>query len=112
MKRLCGVLCWLVVLTVIVPVGYRATRWVLRYDGQPKVDVVASEAGRELFVHEWTAGDPLSPKGDGLGPVFNASSCAACHGQGGIGGSGSQEHNVTVFTTAPKPGAERFGRDP
>ena len=105
MKRLCGALCWIVLLTVIVPVGYRATGWLLRYDWRPKTDALASEAGRDLFLHEWTPGDPLAARGDGLGPVFNASSCAACHQQGGVGGSGSQEHNVTVFTRAPKPGA-------
>jgi CxxC motif-containing protein (DUF1111 family) len=105
MKRFRGALCWIVLLTVIVPVGYRTTGWLLRYDWRPKTDALASEAGRDLFLHEWTPGDPLAARGDGLGPVFNASSCAACHQQGGIGGSGSQEHNVTVFTRAPKPGA-------
>ncbi len=105
MKRFRGVLCWIVLLTVIVPVGYRATGWLLRHDWRPKTDALASEVGRDLFLHEWTPGDPLAARGDGLGPVFNASSCAACHQQGGIGGSGSQEHNVTVFTRAPKPGA-------
>ena len=105
MKRLCGVLCWLVLLTVVVPVGYRATGWLLRYDWRPKTDALASQAGRDLFLHEWTPGDPLAAQGDGLGPVFNASSCAACHQQGGVGGSGSVEHNVTVFTRAPKAGA-------
>ena len=106
MKRFRGALCWIVLLTVIVPVGYRATGWLLRFDWRPKTDALASEAGRDLFLHEWTPGDPLAARGDGLGPVFNASSCAACHQQGGIGGSGSQEHNVTVFTRAPKPGAD------
>ena len=105
MKRLCGALCWIVLLTVIVPVGYRATGWLLRYDWRPKTDALASQAGRDLFLHEWTPGDPLAARGDGLGPVFNASSCVACHQQGGAGGSGSLEHNVTVFTRAPKAGA-------
>ena len=90
---------------MIVPVGYRATGWLLRYDWRPKTDALASEAGRDLFLHEWTPGDPLAARGDGLGPVFNASSCVACHQQGGVGGSGSLEHNVTVFTRAPKAGA-------
>jgi CxxC motif-containing protein (DUF1111 family) len=105
MKRLCGVLCWIVLLTVIVPLGYRATGWLLRYDWRPKTDALASQAGRDLFLHEWTPGDPLAARGDGLGPVFNASSCVACHAQGGAGGSGSLEHNVTVFTRAPQAGA-------
>ena len=107
MKRLRGVLCWIGLLTVIVPVGYRATGWLLRYDRRPKTDALASEVGRDLFLHEWTPGDPLAARGDGLGPVYNASSCAACHQQGGIGGSGSLEHNVTVFTRAPKPAREK-----
>jgi CxxC motif-containing protein (DUF1111 family) len=105
MKRLCGPLCWIVLLTAILPLGYRATGWVLRYDWRPKPDALASQAGRDLFLHEWTHGDPLAARGDGLGPVFNASSCVACHQQGGVGGSGSLEHNVTVFTRAPKAGA-------
>lgn len=105
MKRLCGAMCWVGLLTVIVPVGYRATGWLLRYDWRPKTDAQASQAGRDLFLHEWTPGDPLAAQGDGLGPVFNASSCVACHQQGGVGGSGSLEHNVTVFTRAPRAGA-------
>jgi CxxC motif-containing protein (DUF1111 family) len=105
MKRLGGALCWIVLLTVIAPVGYRATRWLLRYDSRLKTDALASEAGRDLFLHEWTPGDKLAAQGDGLGPVFNASSCVACHAQGGAGGSGSLEHNVTVFTRAPQSGA-------
>ena len=83
MKRLCGGLCWIVLLTVIAPLGYRTTRWVLRYDSRPKTDAVASEAGRDLFLHEWTPGDKLASQGDGLGPVFNASSCVTCHAQSG-----------------------------
>src|SRR5580658_2553225 len=105
MKRLWGPLCWIVLLTVIVPSGYRATGWLLRHDGQPKADVQATQSGRDLFLHEWTPGDSLAARGDGLGPVFNASSCVACHQQGGAGGSGAVEHNVTVFARAPKAGA-------
>ncbi len=105
MKRLCGALGWIVLLTVIAPIGYRATGRLLRFDWRPKTDALASQSGRDLFLHEWTPGDPLAARGDGLGPVFNASSCVACHQQGGAGGSGSLEHNVTVFTRAPKAGA-------
>ena len=57
--------------------------------------------GRELFIHEWTPGDPLSGGGDGLGPVFNANSCVACHSQGGTGGAGENKHNVRSFTVLP-----------
>ena len=59
--------------------------------------------GRELFVHEWTANDPLAGDGDGLGPVFNASSCVACHFIGGVGGAGPNERNVAAFTALPRP---------
>jgi CxxC motif-containing protein (DUF1111 family) len=69
------------------------------------VDLAAAAKGRELFEHAWTAGDPLASNGDGLGPVFNANSCVACHRQGGAGGSGSLENNVTTFTIrAVEPG--------
>ena len=57
--------------------------------------------GRELFIHEWTPDDPLSGEGDGLGPVFNANSCVACHSQGGTGGSGGNRHNVRSFAVLP-----------
>jgi CxxC motif-containing protein (DUF1111 family) len=53
--------------------------------------------GEELFNHDWTAGDSLAGGGDGLGPVFNATSCVACHKQEGAGGGGPLENNVTMF---------------
>jgi CxxC motif-containing protein (DUF1111 family) len=58
------------------------------------------QAGRELFVHEWIVADPRA-HGDGLGPVFNANSCAACHFQGGLGGGGDSAHNVTAYEVHP-----------
>ncbi|QDU35781.1 Cytochrome c [Maioricimonas rarisocia] len=57
--------------------------------------------GADLFKHEWTPNDPLSGGGDGLGPVFNASSCAECHSQGRVGGSGANKHNVQAFEVLP-----------
>src|SRR5260370_101541 len=63
----------------------------LRLEPEPGTVVV----GEALFKHEWEPGDKLSPGGDGLGPVYNAHSCVACHHQGGVGGSGGLEHNVT-----------------
>ncbi len=54
-------------------------------------------AGKILFEHEWNIGDSLCGGGDGLGPVFNARSCAACHFQGGLGGSSGNQFNVTSF---------------
>lgn len=61
-------------------------------------------AGEELFLHEWTVNDPMSGGGDGLGPVFNARSCVACHSQGGVGGGGGNEHNVMTFEVDPDRG--------
>ena len=60
-----------------------------------------SAEGRDLFVHEWTVDDPLSGGGDGLGPVFNDKSCVACHFQGGVGGGGGNDQNVTAFEVLP-----------
>lgn len=57
-------------------------------------------AGEELFVHQWVANDPQA-HGDGLGPVFNATSCAACHFQGGVGGGGDVAHNVVAYEVQP-----------
>ncbi len=57
--------------------------------------------GRRLFTHQWRQQDPLA-HGDGLGPVFNARSCAECHFQGGEGGSGTNSHSVQSFEILPK----------
>lgn len=54
------------------------------------------DSGRELFTREWLPDDPRSANGDGLGPVFNDTSCAACHNQGGVGGAGPASKNVQV----------------
>ncbi len=54
--------------------------------------------GRELFHRNWLPDDPRSPEGDGLGPMFNETSCAGCHNQGGSGGGGSSSKNVELLT--------------
>ncbi len=83
---------------VLTPVGLRVLTW--RSPAPPEPDAATVRAGKVLFTHEWKPGDPLA-KGDGLGPVFNATSCVACHRQGGLGGGGGLEHNVTTFTVTP-----------
>ncbi|MDP2345159.1 MAG: di-heme oxidoredictase family protein [Deltaproteobacteria bacterium] len=60
----------------------------------PPRDAVA--AGRALFLHSWTRGDERARGGDGLGPLFNASSCVACHSAGGAGGAGGNHLNVVI----------------
>lgn len=64
-------------------------------------------AGRELFEHEWEPNDPRA-HGDGLGPVYNAMSCAACHFQGGLGGGGAVQHNAVAFEVGARPDDHEF----
>jgi CxxC motif-containing protein (DUF1111 family) len=54
--------------------------------------------GGELFNREWLPGDARAAGGDGLGPVFNDTSCVACHNQGGVGGGGPASKNVDVVS--------------
>lgn len=54
--------------------------------------------GKELFTREWLPRDPRAHGGDGLGPVFNDSSCVGCHNQGGVGGGGPKAKNVNIVT--------------
>src|SRR5438105_13474170 len=83
---------------LLTPVGLRMLSW--PGSSLPEVSPTMVNAGKVLFTHEWTPNDPLAKGGDGLGPVFNAASCAACHRQGGLGGGGGLEHNVTMYTVA------------
>jgi CxxC motif-containing protein (DUF1111 family) len=62
------------------------------------------ELGRQLFEHKWVANDPLTPGGDGLGPLHNADSCVACHHLGATGGAGAGEHDVELMTLGPGGG--------
>ena len=57
--------------------------------------------GQDLFKHKWTEHDSLAGGGDGLGPVFNATSCVACHFQGSVGGAGPNKFNVKTFEILP-----------
>src|SRR5947209_6050651 len=56
--------------------------------------------GRELFEREWLPGDSQTHGGDGLGPVYNDSSCIACHNLGGGGGGGAASKNVDIITAS------------
>jgi CxxC motif-containing protein (DUF1111 family) len=57
--------------------------------------------GRELFEREWLPGDSRAHGGDGLGPVYNDSSCVACHNLGATGGAGPASKNVDIVTASP-----------
>jgi CxxC motif-containing protein (DUF1111 family) len=72
-----------------------------------KPDSKAVALGRTLFEREWQPGDSRTHGGDGLGPVYNDSSCVACHNQGGTGGAGSNGKNVDIITATPNmPGPD------
>jgi RNA polymerase sigma factor (sigma-70 family) len=62
---------------------------------KPDPEVVRGEV---LFAKEWVSHDPMSHGGDGLGPVYNETSCVACHGLGGPGGAGPENKNVVLVT--------------
>jgi CxxC motif-containing protein (DUF1111 family) len=59
-------------------------------------------AGAELFQKQFAAGEAIAPGGDGLGPVFNHVSCAACHHQGGLGGAGPVDVNAAMLSALPR----------
>ena len=64
--------------------------------------------GEVLFFKEWVANDPASPHGDGLGPVYNQTSCVACHGLGAPGGAGPESKNVVLLTAVADDGGRRI----
>ena len=87
--------------------------------------------GAEIFAADWVPNNPPVRGGDGLGPVYNETSCLACHYQGGPGGAGPTSTNVEILTAiatrrnAPPPAdlhpgfrvsrsiiLHRFGVDP
>ena len=63
-----------------------------------KPDSVAT--GYEIFNREWLPNDPRSHDGDGLGPVYNDSSCVACHNAGGSGGAGPVGKNIEILNAS------------
>ena len=103
MKRSFASLKVIIPLVLVLPFAYRGATWLVHSTVRPHYDLDDAQAGRELFVHEWTPNDPLAAEGDGLGPVFNAKSCAECHKQGGLGGGGPLDNNVTTFTQIDNP---------
>ncbi len=60
--------------------------------------------GEALFFKDWVAHDRASPDGDGLGPVYNETSCVACHGLGAPGGAGPANKNVVLLTFSSRTG--------
>ena len=64
-----------------------------------------------LFAKEWVPNDPMSHGGDGLGPVYNETSCVACHGLGAPGGAGPESKNVVLVTATPNGCGPTTGLD-
>ncbi|MDR3632973.1 MAG: di-heme oxidoredictase family protein [Isosphaeraceae bacterium] len=79
---------------IVIGVGFLAGVFVLAAAPDEGARKALIAEGSRLFVREWTPGDPSAHGGDGLGPVYNATSCVACHHQGGVGGAGPADKNV------------------
>src|SRR5262245_3757440 len=87
----------LALLLALAPAGARSLIW--HNQGRPQpLDFSMAQAGEVLFKHDFKPKDSLCPEGDGIGPLFNATSCVACHHVGGVGGAGGLKHNVTTYT--------------
>lgn len=86
---------WVAALLLIAP-AYKLMQSTVFAPRAKAVSAEVAARGAVLFNHEFTTNDPLTG-GDGLGPVYNARSCVDCHFQGGPGGGGSNEKNVTVY---------------
>jgi CxxC motif-containing protein (DUF1111 family) len=92
---------WLLALMFAAGLGRAPVRGADVANG-PATAQSPAERGRQLFQRVWQANDPLAG-GDGLGPMYNGTSCAACHYLGGIGGAGAAEQNVQLLTAQPPP---------
>lgn len=66
--------------------------------------------GEQLFIKQFAVGSAAPTGGDGLGPLFNHVSCAACHRQGALGGGGGVEFNVSLLSAQLDPSASRPSR--
>ena len=98
MRRLTRIVLGLLAVSLITAFGFMTASAEPKEGVEPVVASAPKPDGRELFVREWIAGDPRSHRGDGLGPVFNDSSCVACHNQGGLGGGGPASKNVQILS--------------
>ncbi len=77
--------------------------------GAERTERGPAELGAELFLKEWTPGEPSRHGGDGLGPVYNDTSCVACHNLGGVGGAGPKSKNVHLLSASVTPVETRPG---
>ena len=69
--------------------------------------------GKALFDRIWTSAPAVTKATDGLGPLFNARSCAACHPKGGRGKFGEDENGrITGTGLLVRIGDETGSPDP
>jgi CxxC motif-containing protein (DUF1111 family) len=90
---------------VLVPLGFCVALYQSLGVGGARADTGTSKpdpvaAGYEIFNREWLPNDPRGHGGDGLGPVYNDSSCVACHNAGGSGGAGPVNKNIDILSAA------------
>jgi len=70
------------------------------------------ETGLQLFTTNFARPDrlpedfKLASGGNGIGPVFNETSCVKCHYQGGVGGAGDLDSNVLMLGIVTRPSLE------
>jgi CxxC motif-containing protein (DUF1111 family) len=83
---------------VAVPIAIWGGR--SRADVTPEKKPDAAALGYEIFNREWMPNDPRGHGGDGLGPVYNDSSCVACHNSGGSGGAGPVSKNIDILSAS------------
>src|SRR5690349_2974758 len=107
-RSLWGRQCWLGAGVLLIALGTVALGASRKNKVLGTVSHDYAEA-RTLFEKIWEPGR-TTPGGDGLGPVFNESSCVGCHHLGGTGGGGGNERNVRILTAfVGPPRAENEG---
>ena len=70
-------------------------------------------AGKALFKRQWIAAPSSTDASDGLGPLFNARSCAACHaGGGGARVVAAEDGTQKIVGAVVRLGSAGGGTDP
>jgi CxxC motif-containing protein (DUF1111 family) len=102
-----GARTWLGAGTVLVIVGSVA---VAADHGRSRATITRSQfEAHALFVKIWEPKQAGIASGDGLGPLYNETSCVGCHHLGGTGGAGANDRNVVILTAIPSSGTVARG---
>lgn len=81
----------------IIPVPVTVVTKVVQRPKELPPGVLAA-LGRETFLREWLPCEAGPGESDGLGPLYNDTSCVGCHNLGGAGGAGPATKNVVLRT--------------